>query len=113
MVIFRNLPGKSPQAEIITTALDLTRVAASYVSDTHAIEPLLHQLQAIAHNTRPDGLLSSEEENSIFDIYFKIEQFLTTTDPIRKFKKEDLRSKASQGLRARLEAYENKLPLSR
>ena len=109
MAIFKTLIGKSSQAEIITTALDLTRIAASYASDTRAIEPLLRQIRVISHDARSDGLLSPEEEHAVFDTYFQIEHFLTTSDPIRKFSKEELRGKASRGLRVRLEAYENEL----
>lgn len=105
MVVFRNLIGGSKQAEIMTTALDLVKTAASFASDTHAIEPLLREVQIMS--VRPGGLLTQEEENFVFDIYFKIEHYLTTSDPIRTFDKEELRNKASRGLRARLEAYEN------
>jgi uncharacterized coiled-coil DUF342 family protein len=109
MVIFKNLVAGSQQPEIMTTALDLTKTAATFASDTRAIEPLLRQIQMISSRLRSDGLLTPEEENSIFDIYFKLEHYLTTADPIRKFNKEDLRNKASKSLRARLEAYEQKV----
>lgn len=108
MVIFKNLIVGSQQAEIMTTALDLAKTAATFASDTKAIEPLLREIRAISSSLRPDGLLTPEEENSIFDIYFKLEHYLTTADPIRKFNREDLRNKASRGLRVRLEAYENR-----
>ena len=107
MVIFKNFLGGSQQTEIMTTALDLAKTAATFVSDTSAIEPLLHEIEIIADSIRSDGVLTPEEEKTIFDIYFKLEDYLTTADPLRKFNKEDLRNKASRGLRARLEAYEN------
>lgn len=106
MVIFRNLLMGSSQAEIMTTALDLTKTAAAFASDTRAIEPLLYQIRSTSNRFRSDGLLTPEEENAIFDIYFKLEHYLVTADPIRNFNKEELRNKASISLRARLEAYE-------
>jgi hypothetical protein len=107
MVIFKNLFGGSQQSEIMTTALDLATTAASFASNTRDIEPLLHEIQVISHQLPPGALLTSEEEQSIFAIYLKLEHYLITSDPIRKFDKEELRNKASRGLRARLEAYEN------
>jgi hypothetical protein len=109
MVIFRNLLVGSSQAEIMTTALDLTKTAASFASDTRAIEPLLYQVRSISDGLRSGGLLTSQQENSIFDIYFKLEHYLITADPIRNFNKEELRNKASISLRSRLEAYENSI----
>jgi hypothetical protein len=106
MVIFKNLIAGSRQTEIMTTAFDLAKTAAAFASDTRAVEPLLYRIQTISDNLRSGGMLTPEEENSIFDIYFKLEHYLTTADPIRKFNKEDLRNKASISLRMRLEAYE-------
>jgi hypothetical protein len=106
MVIFKNPSSGSPQAEIMTTALDLVKTAAALASDTTTTEPLLDQAEAIV-SSAAGSLLSVEEENSLFAIYLQLEQYLITADPIRKFDKEELRNKASRSLRMRLEAYEN------
>lgn len=113
MVIFKNPIGGSQQPEIMTTALDLARTAAGLASDTSAIESSLRQIKTISNNVRSSSLLTSEEENAIFDIYLQLEHYLTAADPLRTFNKEDLRNKASRGLRARLEAYESKIPIKR
>lgn len=110
MVIFKNLSGDSKRTEIITTAIDLAKTASAFASDTTAIEPLLRQIQTLASTIPPSGLITPEEEKPIFDIYLKLEHYLITADPIRKFTKEDLRNKASQGLLARLQAYEAEIP---
>ena len=109
MVIFKNTVSGSQHSEIMTTALDLVKTAATFASDTKAIEPLLYQMQTISNRLRSGGLLTPDEENSIFDIYFKLEHYLTSEDPIRTFNKEEIRSKASMSLRLRLEVYENKI----
>jgi hypothetical protein len=111
MVVFKNFFGTSRQSEIMTTALDLAMTAAGLASNQSDIEPQLHQIQEIS--AQPGTLLSHEDEATLFDIYLKIEHYLTTADPLRTFNKSELRDKASRGLRARLEAYENQAVSSR
>lgn len=108
MVIFKNFFGSSQQAEIMTTALDLATTAAGFASNTADIAPLLREIKMIAAQQAPGALLSVEDEEAIFDIYLKLEHYLMTADPLRRFNKTELRSKASRGLRLRLEAYENR-----
>lgn len=107
MVIFKNFFGTTQQSEIMTNPLDLATAAAGFASNPSEIAPLVHEMQAIAARLKSGSLLTSEDEVALFDIYLKIEHYLTTSDPIRTFGRTELRSKASRGLRARLEAYEN------
>ena len=107
MVIVRNHSKGSQQSEIMTTASDLVTTAAAYASDTNAVKYLLDQVKVLSTNPSYNSLLIPEEENLIFDIYFKLEHYLISVDPIRNFNKEDLRNKASKSLRSRLEAYES------
>lgn len=90
----------------MTTALDLANTAAGFVSNQNDIEPLLYHLKQISSRTSSSSLLSSADEAALFEIYLQIEHYLMTADPIRTYNKEELRNKASRGLRARLEAYE-------
>lgn len=112
MVVFKNFFGTSQQSEIMTTAFDLAKTAAGFASNTDDIAPLLHEIQMISEQLSPGALLTAEDEDSLFEVYLKLEQYLTTADPIRKFNKMELRGKASRGLRARLEAYEKNQVMS-
>lgn len=105
MVIFRNLASPQ-QAEIMTTALDLANTAAGFASNQNDIEPLLYQIKQASNTPSSGTMLSSENEAALFNIYLQIEKYLMTSDPIRTFNKDELRNKASKGLRARLEDYE-------
>jgi hypothetical protein len=107
MVIFKNFFGSSQQSEIMTTALDLATTAAGFASNKNDIAPLLYELKLVSSRSSSGGLLTQQDEEAIFDIYLKLENYLTTADPIRKFDRTELRNKASRGLRARLEAYES------
>jgi hypothetical protein len=109
MVVFKSFFGTSNQSEIMTSALDLATSAAGYASNTSEIESLIHETKLISSQISSAGLLTAEDEEALFDIYLKLERYLATADPIRKFDKAELRSKASKGLRSRLEAYENKV----
>ena len=111
MVVFKNFFGSSQQSEIMTTALDLANAAAGFASNPTEIEPLIHEIQTIS--AQPGTMLSAEDEASLFAVYLKIERYLTTADPIRKFDKAELRAKASRGLRTRLEAYESQITASK
>jgi len=108
MVIFKNLASPQ-QGEIMTTALDLANTAASFASNQNDIEPFLYQIKQASSLPSSGALLSPENEAMLFDIYLQIEKYLMTSDPIRTFNKEELRNKASRGLRARLEEYERKV----
>lgn len=106
MVIFKNFSRQ--QSEIMTTALDLAKTASGFASNQRNIEPLLHKIKQISSQPSSGALLSTEDEAALFNIYLQIEKYLMTADPIRTFDKEELRNKASRGLRARLEDYERK-----
>lgn len=107
MVIFKNFSSHQ-QPEIMTTMLDLANTAAGFASNQHDIEPLLYEIKQISSQRSSGSLLTSENEAVLFNIYLQIEKYLMTSDPIRTFDKEELRNKASLGLRARLEEYERR-----
>lgn len=108
MVIFKNF-GSGQRPEIMTNALDLARTASGFASNQKDIEPLVYQINRIANQPSSSTLLTPEDEARLFRIYLEIEHYLMTADPIRTFNKEELRDKASRGLRARLEDYERQV----
>lgn len=108
MVIFKNFTSRQ-QTEIMTTALDLANTAAGFASNQNDIGSLLYKIKQISSQPSSGMLLTKENEAALFDIYLQIEKYLMTSDPIRTFSKEELRSKASRGLRTRLEEYERQL----
>jgi len=113
MVVFKNLIS-GRQSEIMTNALDLAKTAAGFASNQTAIEPLVAQTKQISNQSYFGSQLSQADEEELFNIYLKIEKYLMTADPIRTFNKDELRSKASVGLRTRLEDYEHRLtPLTK
>ena len=105
MVIFKNFSSQQ-QSEIMTTALDLAKTAAGFASNQNDIEPLLYKIKQISNQPSSGTLLTQGDEATLFNIYLQIEHYLMTADPIRTFNKDELRGKASRGLRARLEDYE-------
>lgn len=112
MVIFKNFFNSKQQTEIMTTALDLAKTAAGFASNQSDIEPLLYRIEQISSHLSSGALLTESDEAALFRIYLQIEHYLMTADPIRTFNREELRSKASRGLRARLEDYERHTPAS-
>lgn len=108
MVVFKNLMSRQ-QSEIMTNALDLAKTAAGFASNQTVIEPLIAETKQISNQSYFGSQLSKTDEEELFNIYLQIEKYLMTADPIRTFNKEELRSKASVGLRTRLENYEHNL----
>ncbi len=108
MVIFKNYFG-TRQSEIMTTALDLAKTAAGFASNQNDIGPLLHKIERISSHPSSGTLLTQGDEAALFNIYLQIEHYLMTGDPIRTFNREELRNKASVGLRSRLENYERQV----
>lgn len=108
MVVFKNLTS-GRQSEIMTNALDLAKTAAGFASNQSAIEPLIEEIKQISNQSYFGSQLSHADEEALFGIYLQIEKYLMSADPIRTFNKEELRNKASVGLRARLEDYEHHL----
>lgn len=105
MVVFKNFSSQQ-QSEIMTTALDLAKTAAGFASNQSDIELLLYKIKQISNQPSSATLLTPGDEATLFNIYLQIERYLMTSDPIRTFNKDELRGKASRGLRARLEDYE-------
>jgi hypothetical protein len=108
MVVFKSLMS-GRQSEIMTNALDLAKTAAGFASNQTAIEPLIAKTKQISNQSYFGSQLSHADEEALFGIYLQIEKYLMTADPIRAFNKDELRNKASVGLRARLENYEHHL----
>ncbi len=111
MVVFKNLMSRQ-QPEIMTNALDLAKTAAGFASNQSAIEPLVYEMKQISGQSSFGALVAHGDEDALFNIYLQIEKYLMTSDPIRTFNKEELRNKASIGLRTRLEEYERHISAS-
>lgn len=88
--------------------LDLVTNTATLASDASQIDPFLDNVRAISSRLAPGENPSAEDEAALLGVYLKLEDYLTTKEPIRAFTKEELRSRLSPELRDRLAQYENK-----
>lgn len=91
----------------IDNPLDLAVYAGSLASNPAAIDPILDQVRKITVHSGKDGL-SQEDESQLLRVYLDLENYLTTSDPIRTFTKQELRTRLSDGLSMKLTNYEAK-----
>lgn len=108
MSLLNSLFGADQKKTTIDSALDMITRAAGLASNPRDIDPLLDDVRAVTSKLRPGDSPTASEETKLLTAYLHIEQYLTTREPIRVFTKQELRSKVSPRLRARLEAYEEK-----
>ena len=78
------------------SSIDIVVYAAAKVSDNTKIDNYLDDMRTItAGLSQSGGELKPQDQQTLRDVYLKIEDFLVTGDPLRSFKKEDLRADIS------------------
>lgn len=74
------------------TIIDMVTYAASLVSNSRDIDPLLDKVRAITSRLKPGQAPSIEDSRQLVDIYLKIEEYLTTTEAARNYSRKELRT---------------------
>jgi hypothetical protein len=110
MSLFGSLfkPTDATSTQTIANALELATYAGGLASNPGDIDPILDRVRKITATNTNDQSLSPENEVELLDVYLDIEGYLTTRDPIRIFTKDELRSRLSNDLLARLTKQEMK-----
>ena len=88
--------------------LSLVVAAAGLTANVGDIDPLLDKVRIITAKLGPDQTPSPAQEKTLVGVYLHIEAYLTTSDPVRSFSKEDIRKRVRPWLRRRIEQYEAK-----
>ena len=106
-----------PKAKDRATSIDIVVHAATLVSTQAAIDPLLNTVRNITAALQPGAPihLSSTDEESLKQVYLKIEEYLLGKEAVRKFTKEGLRHDIAKRLGLTPEStntFWNKLTLS-
>ncbi len=108
MSLFGSLFGAKEHTSSIGSVLDLVTYAASLASNQDEIDPVLDKVRAISSRLGPGQMPAPTDEEVLLDVYMRIEDYLTTREPIRTFTKNELRVRLSPELLQRLTAYEAK-----
>lgn len=98
----------SSATKVIETPLELATYAGSLASNPADIDPVLDRVRRITTIHSVDGGLSPEDESALLQVYLDLEGYLTTSDPIRTFTKEELRGRLSPDLSTKLTNHETK-----
>jgi len=108
--IFRNFFGGEKRASLseAKTALDMVTGVASLVSNPADIDAILDDVRSVTSRLQPGEVPSLEDDSVLLGVYLRLEEYLTTRDPVRTFTKEELRKRLENNMRLRVEAYEAK-----
>lgn len=90
------------------TTIDMVIYAASLVSNSQDIDPLLDKVRSITARLNPGEKPSATETESLMQAYLKIEQYLVVKEAARNYTRNELRARLDSQLQKGLIAYENK-----
>ena len=109
MSLFGSLFGNNqPAAQAVDSPLDLATYAGSLASNPTAVDPILDRVRKITATHTVGQGLTARDEAELLDVYLDLEAYLTSSDPIRTFTKEELRGRLSNELQTKLNAHEAK-----
>jgi hypothetical protein len=86
----------------IATPLELVSRTAELASNPKEIDQLLDGVRSVTSRLQPGSSLSQEDEKTLLQIYLQLEEYLTTKEPLRSYKKDDLRARIGPDLREKL-----------
>lgn len=89
--------------------LDLVVRTASLVSRPREVDTLLDKVRVMSSRLKPGEPLSPDQEKQLALVYLQLERYLMTKEPLREFKREELRQRIQD---ERLKAMLDKLSLS-
>jgi hypothetical protein len=89
-----------PEAQSMSSSVDIIIYAASLASRSAALDPALDTLRAITSNINYSSkALSPEQQAQLVQVYLEIEQYLQHQDPLRRYDPVQLREFIARQLR--------------
>jgi len=83
--------------------LDSIMHIAALASNSRAIDPILDQLRMITANRTPENF-TAQDRRALLAIYRQLEGYLVTSDPIRTYSRQELRSHLTYDFQSALNA---------
>lgn len=80
--------------------------AASLSSHPNDMDFILDDLRLVTASLKGGQPLSAEDKRRLINVYLKVELYLTYHDPLRNFRRDEVRSKLSPGLRAAIATHD-------
>lgn len=87
------------------TVVDMVTHVAGLVSNSSVIDPLLDDVRGITVKLRPGESPSGKDNQTLIEVYLKIEHYLTTKEPIRTFTPKELRSQLDPSMEKLIETH--------
>ena len=82
--------------------LDVVMYTANLVSHPGDVNPVLNELRRLTAQKQGYQQFTAAETTALEKIYLKLEEYLTTKEPLRKISREDLRLRLPQSFQERL-----------
>jgi DNA-binding transcriptional regulator YbjK len=95
-------PGERPD-----TVLDALVYFASLASNPSGLDVELDRVRVVTASISPGEAPTKDQERVLYDVYLQVERYLTTKEVMRKFTKEELRSKLGTSVVEGIIAYEH------
>lgn len=90
-VSFNKITRQTEKAQLTdASAIDLLTYLASYASNPRDIDPILDDLRTITATSGKE--YSADDMQKLIKVYRKLEDYLTTKEPLRVFTRENLRN---------------------
>jgi len=83
--------------------IDSIVAVSNLASRPDDIDIIMDGLREVTASLVPGAPLTAEQHKRLVDIYFRLENYLTTVDPLRNFSKEQLRQQIDPSLRSQVE----------
>lgn len=95
-----------PQVEVV----DIVVAAAQKASDITAIDPLLEDMRVITSKVYIGENMTSDDEAQLVRTYQRLEDYLATNEPVRRYTKQELRERLRHELHITGPAFFDTLP---
>jgi hypothetical protein len=74
------------------TSMDIIIYAADKASDKNKLESFLDDMRLVTSHVHPGEVPNADDQKKLKGVYLNIENFLLASDPLRTFKKDELRA---------------------
>jgi len=88
--------------------LDVVNYTASLASNPKAIDTILDTVRLITSELQRDEPLSAHQQEELIKVYLNLERYLTSKEPLRAFRADELRRKFTPELLEQLHKFEKK-----
>lgn len=108
MNFLKTLFSQQTPTEQPDTVLDAVVYVAGLSSNPRGLDVALDRVRVVTASIDPGDAPTKTQERVLYDVYFQVEKYLTSMEPLRAFTKEDLRSRLGASVRQSIAEHERR-----